>query len=63
MTETREAEVIVEALGIIDDALLTMSGRNLVSTTEVADLLLDVRMLLKSTMPDPVAPDVVEFSS
>jgi hypothetical protein len=63
MTETREAEVIVEALGIIDNALLTMSGRNLVSTSEVADLLLDVRMLLKSTMPDPVAPDVVEFSS
>jgi hypothetical protein len=63
MTETREAEVIVEALGIIDGALLTMSGRNLVSTTEVADLLLDVRMLLKSTMPDPVSPEIVEFSS
>ncbi len=63
MTETREAEVIVEALGIIDDALLTMSGRNLVSTTEVADLLLDVRMLLKSSVPAPVEPEIVEFSS
>lgn len=49
MTETKEADVIVEALGIIDSALLTMSSRNLVSTNEVADLLLDVRSLLKAS--------------
>ncbi len=63
MTETREAEVIVEAMGIIDNALLTMSGRNLVSTSEVADLLLDVRTLLKSAIPETLEPEVVEFSS
>ncbi|MFV1991248.1 MAG: hypothetical protein ACC652_10955 [Acidimicrobiales bacterium] len=63
MTETREAEVIVEAMGIIDNALLTMSGRNLVSTSEVADLLLDVRTVLKSAIPETLEPEMVEFSS
>ena len=43
-----ESMVIAEALGVIDSALLTMSGRELVSSSEVADLLLDVRMLLSS---------------
>jgi hypothetical protein len=38
--------VINEALGVIDDALARMMQRELVSTGEVADLLLDVRMLL-----------------
>ena len=38
--------VINEALGVIDDALARMMRRELVSSGEVADLLLDVRMLL-----------------
>ena len=38
--------VINDALGVIDDALARMMQRELVSTGEVADLLLDVRMLL-----------------
>jgi len=44
--------VITEALGVIDDALATMLKRELVSSGEVADLLLDVRTLL--THPAPV---------
>ena len=52
MTETREAVVINEALSVIDKALADMLHRELVSTGEVADLLLDVRSLL--TTP-PVA--------
>lgn len=49
MTETREAAVISEALSVIDKALAEMLHRELVSTGEVADLLLDVRSLL--TLP------------
>ncbi len=46
MTEARETAVITEALGVIDKALSDMLNRELVSTDEVADLLLDVRLLL-----------------
>ena len=42
---TNEA-VISEALGVIDAALAKMMQRELVSSGEVADLLLDVRTLL-----------------
>ena len=38
--------VVVEAVGVIDVALAQMMQRELVSSGEVADLLLDVRMLL-----------------
>jgi hypothetical protein len=38
--------VINEALGVIDGALARMMQRDLVSSGEVADLLLDVRTLL-----------------
>jgi hypothetical protein len=41
--------VINEALSVIDGALAKMLRRDLVSTGEVADLLLDVRMLLTDT--------------
>jgi hypothetical protein len=46
MTEAREVAVITEALNVIDEALAKMLNRELVSTEEVADLLLDVRVLL-----------------
>jgi hypothetical protein len=48
MTETNEA-VIHEALTIIDKALSQMMSRELVSSGEITDVLLDVRTLL--TMP------------
>lgn len=38
--------VIEDALAVIDQALGRMMGRELVSSGEVADLLLDVRTLL-----------------
>ena len=40
------ADVISEALSIIDSALSQMVKRELVSSSEVSDLLLDVRNLL-----------------
>ena len=49
MTETtHDSDVIAEALAVIDRALGEMLNRELVSTDEVADLLLDVRSLLTS---------------
>lgn len=49
MTDSREAAVISEALTVIDKALAEMLHRELVSTGEVADLLLDVRLLLTAS--------------
>lgn len=46
--------VIAEALAVIDGALGQMMSRELVSSGEVADLLLDVRSLLTTTnTPQP----------
>lgn len=52
MTETNDA-VISEALSVIDKALAQMMRRELVSSGEVTDVLLDVRSLL--TLPAPAA--------
>ena len=49
MTDSRETAVIGEALGVIDKALREMLQRELVSTGEVADSLLDVRSLLTAS--------------
>ncbi len=51
--DTRNEAVINEALGVIDGALAKMMQRDLVSSGEVADLLLDVRTTLTT---EPVAP-------
>ena len=54
VTETAAQEIVIsEALAVIDQALPTMQHRALVSTDEVADLLLDLRLLL-ATAPEPV---------
>lgn len=51
-TESKAAdEVIAEALALIDRGLGDMMHRELVSTDEVADLLLDVRSLLTADIP------------
>jgi hypothetical protein len=55
MTDTLELQVIAEALAVIDEGLKGMRQRELVSTDEVADLLLDVRTLL--TAPHDSDPD------
>jgi hypothetical protein len=55
MTDTTDA-VITEALAVIDRALAEVLRRELVSSNEVADLLLDVRTLLTSApVPEPTA--------
>lgn len=56
---TAHEAVIDEALGVIDGALAQMMQRELVSSGEVADLLLDVRTLLtESGSPVDVISDV-----
>jgi hypothetical protein len=54
MTDTREIELetLTEVLALIDRGLGDLQHRELVSTAEMADLLLDVRLLLAT---DPVA--------
>lgn len=46
MTELKDLQPIEEALGIIDAGLGGLTERQLVSTSEVTNLLLDVRALL-----------------
>ncbi|MDZ7678777.1 MAG: hypothetical protein U5K29_09505 [Acidimicrobiales bacterium] len=54
MTETVAVdETISEALALIDRGLGDMQHRELVSTDEVSDLLLDVRVLLATPGTDP----------
>ncbi len=60
MTETTErheseTEVINEALALIDQGLGTLLDRQLVSSNEVADLLLDVRTLLSKPSDELVS--------
>lgn len=48
--ETQDLDTITEALAVIDRALGQMLHRELVSTDEVSDLLLDVRTLLTTDL-------------
>ena len=49
MTVPADNQIVDEALKIIDQGLSHMAQRDLVSTNEVADLLLDVRTLLTTS--------------
>ncbi|NQY54902.1 MAG: hypothetical protein HRT86_00195 [Ilumatobacteraceae bacterium] len=64
MTDQRSdsTAVIDEALGVIDTALAKMMQRELVSSGEVADLLLDVRSLLTTDglVDEPVLADATD---
>ena len=46
--QAQHEAVVAEAVSVIDEALTKMMQRELVSSGEVADLLLDVRTLLTS---------------
>jgi hypothetical protein len=63
VTESRaHDEAINEALAIIDKGLGDLLHRELVSTNEVADLLLDVRTLLSTPGPEHEGDEVVVAS-
>ena len=60
MSETLEIEALNQALEMIDKSLGVMHTRELVSTSEVSDLLLDMRSILASAGIDLVEmPEVV----
>ena len=52
MSDTLENEAIAEALAVIDRQLGSLHQRELMSTAEVSDLLLDVRSLLSTPVGD-----------
>ena len=54
MSETLEIEAINQALEMIDKSLGVMHTRELVSTSEVSNLLLDMRSILASAGIDLV---------
>jgi hypothetical protein len=56
VTKTADTQIVEEALRIIDQGLAGMVQRQLVSTNEVADLLLDLRMALMQAPAPQVAP-------
>lgn len=43
----QENTAVAEALAIIDKTIKEISGRDLVSTSEITDALLDMRVILK----------------
>ena len=57
--DTIERDVIAEALAIIDKNLGQLNHRELVSTAEITDLLLDVRSLLV----EPSQPVLLDTAS
>lgn len=59
MTEQIDQAVVNEALEVIDGALAQMMRRDLVSSGEVADLLLDVRSLLTSSSGSEASPEPI----
>lgn len=58
MTETFDPETIQEAVALIDRGLGDIQHRELITTNEVADLLLDVRLLLSTVEVAGEQPDV-----
>ena len=52
---SHDAVVLAEAIEVIDKALAEIGSRQLVTTTEVADLLLDVRQLLNQKVESTTA--------
>ena len=55
MTEVIDGVQLQEALAVIDRGLGDLMRRDLVATTEVADLLLDLRMILTFVPAEPAA--------
>jgi len=53
MMETTDVVSVADAVELIDSNLKDLQGRELVSAAEVADLLLDLRMLLAATQVEP----------
>ena len=53
MMETTDVVSVADAVELIESNLKDLQGRELVSAAEVADLLLDLRMLLAAARVEP----------
>jgi hypothetical protein len=53
MMETTDVVSVADVVELIDSNLKDLQGRELVSAAEVADLLLDLRMLLAAAQVEP----------
>lgn len=53
MMETTDVVSVADAVELIDSNLKDLQGRELVAAAEVADLLLDLRMLLAAAQVEP----------
>ena len=53
MMETTDVVSVADAVELIESNLKDLQGRELVSAAEVADLLLDLRMLLAASQVEP----------
>ena len=53
MMETTDVVSVADAVELIDSNLKDLQGRELVSAAEVADLLLDLRMLFAAAQVEP----------
>ena len=56
VTETREMSVVDQALAVIDGELLHLAERDMVTASDVTNLLLDLRVLLAPAAA-PVRPE------
>lgn len=55
MTETTDKPIVHEALALIDAELARLASREMVTATEVSNLLLDLRLVLTPTnTPEPL---------
>lgn len=58
MTETTEPQIITDVVELIDGALGTFGHRELVSSGEVTDVLLDVRSMLRGGDFTPIDTNI-----
>lgn len=55
VTETSELTVIAQALAVIDNELLHLAARDMVTASDVTNVLLDLRLLLSPAL-SPARP-------
>ena len=54
VSDTREFEILIEAIEVIDRGLASVQHREIVSADEVTDLLLDLRTLVSPLTTRPL---------
>lgn len=50
--DTKENSAVVEAIAIIENTLKNIANQNIVLTTEISDVLLDIHLLMHSALTE-----------